>query len=1796
MPATHPEPASMEDQHVEEGQTANVPTSGPVTAVPSSTPPSPTTAVSMASTDNSVMSLYSPAEASPAKPAVASPTISETSPAGLRIASASDSAAYAASVSKSTAVDFAWPNPDDELPNTLTCKGVRVTLENDRVWKQFFSCGTEMVITKPGRRMFPYCRYRLAGLDPERYYSLLLSIAPSDKYKYRWNSPNWEVVGPAEYQTQVPARAFAHHYSPCRGSDLMSYMLSFYKLKVTNNTKDPEGHIILTSMHRYIPQLHVIPLLDDTTPPLVVGPDSMTFTFPQTEFMAVTTYQNFLVTQLKINYNPFAKGFREERAGSHLGSIPFEMMQLNMEELSESKPMDQSPLSADSAYLATEQEASLVLKPITISPTLNHKSVTQQGRQALGELMLVRKRPLMNADDDVDVDESPSKRLHMETPQTSSLSSAPTVQRTFHRNNRNGRWRSLEGRWNLATPWPSACGRPTESVATEPELDEVEGLTFVSFATREDLESHIRAEPPSKTTPISPQSSLMTPTQQMETEEAVPVTAEEKTPETIENKISRLEAILLQDLKVAKHRQVIHPVLQEVGLKLSSLDPSMPIDLLYLGVRLPLPPLKLPTQDHDGEGLAFISRTGKTSDVTKIKGWKNKFVQSKQSSDGSQKNMSAFCSNMLDEYLESEAQQISERAAAFSTGPEAPVAYQLPAKSASYVKTLDSALKRRKTTADIINKPCPRSFKPLLYDALTSAPPNLPKTATADACSASSSQSPAQASTPMSTIKSVTPPTAQQKLLEIENNVARQGRARTSLTPARVSASLAVILTKKMPQQQTDEVPSHPIIRIECGKEFCRLGCVCFSLNYPVVGPLHCRRPACMFGCSCPEQTTQDEATSGTNTPPHKPCSTSHSNKLWNRNIFDEDPDPLFQPQSKPVNPTKQCTAHPQQLIREEDKDPVYKYLESFLTCARVRPYNSKPPSQNKIDYIPTLATGDKARARPPSKPKKQENTVPKEKVIKKQIEIQSVCSWEKDRELILETLCKRLKQDKLSEPFNIGPYLIHPVTKIFIQKPSGSSLTYRVRISQPVKARNKAEQRRPKEEDPTEEDLKQLMQHLGVKLPFLGAVMLAGLMVARTKPVNGPDSELIQVNGKSYNNVNLLLGSMGSLHPANRLAAYATGRLHPRTNLTRRVDHTSAAAAAVCKVQAKPANENSSAKPATQNLNTTGRLLPLMMPVKNGADAKNHPLFQLLTQQCVKKDPESPPSYQPAPLPAVNPFQRSMRAPLTRPPSLKTPSFLSQSGTYSFRICPPSNPAEKDKTPPGITLPGGFKIIRLPSTEGPKDPPTSRVALEGTCNENVPAAMNGLKAIKDEYMSCSENCESSDYGDDDDESDVEDTIDIEAIDLSKRDVAVTRLDGVSQNKSNVLCTDKPVNSTTVKRQHHSDIEKQRRSEQRVLFGKLQKVLGQEGGSKLHLLSLALREIHMLNGVDEDLQGEKKKQLLIQALYLKKLSSLSGKPEELIKHNLNLIFSRLKDKSVSKAEPFFMPMRQPKGEPANDATSPPGPAPVQVPDPVPVPPLTPPPSKPSPEILPPPPLSIVPQPQPEAPSLPSPASPNRVLQEKSPPTPKPDHAPPTVVTAPPPKEVLPQPAQQFAIPVFRSKTGRLILPSSIKPGKGVYTLMLMNPQDADVPTQSSNTDSTIPLDQQSPPDAEPVDQDSPVQNGVRSVPPASPGKQVTPRLNSSPSPTRQPKGRPRGKPQEDKPFIPASRLKYQEMTRRRGRPCKNQTLARPANVGVALRPRTRGSLGKDFPSAKRQSWIDMEMQLDPDSDSDSDSE
>uniref|UniRef100_A0A3B4B1B5 T-box domain-containing protein n=1 Tax=Periophthalmus magnuspinnatus TaxID=409849 RepID=A0A3B4B1B5_9GOBI len=189
---------------------------------------------------------------------------------------------------------------------------IRINLENSDLWKSFHNVGTEMIITKHGRRMFPHCSVSLSGLQPFANYVIMVDMIPVDGYKYKWKKEQWEVAGKAE--PQPPCRTYVHPDSPAPGSHWLKQSLSFLKLKLTNNTLDQHGHIILHSMHRYYPRFHVVQA--DSLYTVRWGP-FQTFSFPETTFTAVTAYQNPKITKLKIDHNPFAKGFREGGTHSH---------------------------------------------------------------------------------------------------------------------------------------------------------------------------------------------------------------------------------------------------------------------------------------------------------------------------------------------------------------------------------------------------------------------------------------------------------------------------------------------------------------------------------------------------------------------------------------------------------------------------------------------------------------------------------------------------------------------------------------------------------------------------------------------------------------------------------------------------------------------------------------------------------------------------------------------------------------------------------------------------------------------------------------------------------------------------------------------------------------------------------------------------------------------------------------------------------------------------------------------------------------------------------------------------------------------------------------------------------------------------------------------------------------------------------------------------------------------------------------------------------------------------------------
>uniref|UniRef100_A0A8C5HNP1 T-box transcription factor TBX3-like n=1 Tax=Gouania willdenowi TaxID=441366 RepID=A0A8C5HNP1_GOUWI len=186
----------------------------------------------------------------------------------------------------------------------------RVYLEASDLWRQFHKYGTEMVITKSGRRMFPPLKARCTGMDRKAQYILLMDIVLADDCRYKFHNSSWMVAGKAD--PEMPKRMYIHPDSPATGEQWMSKVVNFHKLKLTNNTSNKHGFTILNSMHKYQPRFHVVKANDVLKLPYSTF---RTYVFSETQFIAVTAYQNDQITQLKIDNNPFAKGFRDTGNG-----------------------------------------------------------------------------------------------------------------------------------------------------------------------------------------------------------------------------------------------------------------------------------------------------------------------------------------------------------------------------------------------------------------------------------------------------------------------------------------------------------------------------------------------------------------------------------------------------------------------------------------------------------------------------------------------------------------------------------------------------------------------------------------------------------------------------------------------------------------------------------------------------------------------------------------------------------------------------------------------------------------------------------------------------------------------------------------------------------------------------------------------------------------------------------------------------------------------------------------------------------------------------------------------------------------------------------------------------------------------------------------------------------------------------------------------------------------------------------------------------------------------------------------
>ncbi|XP_076880745.1 T-box brain protein 1 [Brachyhypopomus gauderio] len=189
----------------------------------------------------------------------------------------------------------------------------QVYLCNRALWLKFHRHQTEMIITKQGRRMFPFLSFNISGLQPTSHYNVFVDIILADPNHWRFQGGKWVPCGKAD--TNVTGnRVYMHPDSPNTGAHWMRQEISFGKLKLTNNkgaSNNTGQMVVLQSLHKYQPRVHLVEVSEDGTEDSSQPDRVQTFTFPETQFIAVTAYQNTDITQLKIDHNPFAKGFRD---------------------------------------------------------------------------------------------------------------------------------------------------------------------------------------------------------------------------------------------------------------------------------------------------------------------------------------------------------------------------------------------------------------------------------------------------------------------------------------------------------------------------------------------------------------------------------------------------------------------------------------------------------------------------------------------------------------------------------------------------------------------------------------------------------------------------------------------------------------------------------------------------------------------------------------------------------------------------------------------------------------------------------------------------------------------------------------------------------------------------------------------------------------------------------------------------------------------------------------------------------------------------------------------------------------------------------------------------------------------------------------------------------------------------------------------------------------------------------------------------------------------------------------------
>ncbi|KAH1011906.1 hypothetical protein HUJ04_001178 [Dendroctonus ponderosae] len=128
-------------------------------------------------------------------------------------------------------------------------------------------------------------------------------------------------------------------------------------------------------MHKYQPRFHLVRANDILKLPYSTF---RTYVFKETEFIAVTAYQNEKITQLKIDNNPFAKGFRDTGAGKREKKQAMLAQRHTDDKISHPLP---ARMSADSSTVSKTEDGELDVVGTADSPRPSLSASTPGGHR-----------------------------------------------------------------------------------------------------------------------------------------------------------------------------------------------------------------------------------------------------------------------------------------------------------------------------------------------------------------------------------------------------------------------------------------------------------------------------------------------------------------------------------------------------------------------------------------------------------------------------------------------------------------------------------------------------------------------------------------------------------------------------------------------------------------------------------------------------------------------------------------------------------------------------------------------------------------------------------------------------------------------------------------------------------------------------------------------------------------------------------------------------------------------------------------------------------------------------------------------------------------------------------------------------------------------------------------------------------------------------------------------------------------------------------------------------------------------